>query len=68
MVADIVVPCASCGRPMARRRNSHNNSEFLACVGYLERDHENRPSCAETMPLPEYFKLLDAGAPMLPGF
>ena len=67
-MSDVQIHCGACGRPMVRRRNSQNGSEFMACLGWTERDDNDQPRCAETARLPEYVRMLEAGAAQLPGF
>ena len=58
--AETTIACAECGKTMVVRVNRESQSEFLGCSSY--------PTCTNTMPLPEWFKLRQAGAAMLPGF
>lgn len=52
----------SCGRQMIVRENRQTGARFLGCEGYASG------YCAGTRQLPEYLKLIEAGADQLPGF
>lgn len=57
--AETTIACAECGKTMIVRVNRETQSEFLGCSTY--------PTCTNTQPLPEWFRLKAAGAQMLPG-
>lgn len=58
----ILKSCPQCGpaTPLIKRTNRHNGSEFLGCTRY--------PECNHTEEIPEWYRLVDAGHQMLPGF
>jgi ssDNA-binding Zn-finger/Zn-ribbon topoisomerase 1 len=69
MGAELIVKrCPECGAELVIRTNSKNGSEFLSCTRWQERDHENRPRCTWTGPVPQSVYLRRQGAEPLPGF
>ena len=54
----ILRQCPDCGRDL-RRVNGDNGSEFLGCTGW--------PKCRHTESVPEYIRMIEAGARTLPG-
>ncbi len=57
---NITIICKECGGEMVERENSYTGEHFLGCANF--------PECRNTEPLPEYIKMVKAGASMLPGF
>lgn len=56
---NVIIHCPECGAaPMVRRTNHQNGGEFYGCQAW--------PSCKCTVPVPEYVKLRERGAPPLP--
>lgn len=60
-MSEVTIPCRQCGRPMVERVNRATGSSFLGCSGWPDL-------CSETAQLPEYVKMIRAGAEELPGF
>lgn len=64
----LVSRCPDCGGELFIRTNSKNGSEFVACARWAERDHDDRPRCSWTGPVPQHVYMRRAGAAELPGF
>jgi ssDNA-binding Zn-finger/Zn-ribbon topoisomerase 1 len=58
--SELRMPCPECGRAMVVRTNRENGSAFMGCTGYPD-------DCRHTQAIPEWLRLKQAGAAMLPG-
>ena len=56
--------CPDRGKPLVIRTNRANGSEFLGCSGYAPDSPAHR---GYTEALPEWYRLMRSGTPMLPG-
>lgn len=57
--------CPQCGQQLVNRYNRQTKLPFLGCSAWSPGSSAH---CAWSEPLPEYFKMVELGAPKLPGF
>lgn len=58
--ARVTIPCPECGHDLIVRLNGADGSRFLGCSEF--------PKCRHSQALPEYMRMMEAGADQLPGF